>query len=373
MSRIAQTISPSDRLTFATTDHLHPPGLGSRRSCLHLPMDRSVHADLFASMTLLHQVEVATPRVPAPALDSAAKVVFWNAERCKFLDEAASLMRSEAPDIILLAEMDHGMARSGQRHTTRDLARLMGAGYAFGVEFVELSLGNARERESCAGLENEAGLHGGAIVSRQPLKRPALVRLEQDGSWWNGVNGNQRRIGGRIALLATVTVAGRDVVFVSVHLESHSAPEARAEQMAALIDSVNLYAPGLPVVMGGDFNTCTLRRPEESLVEHRIALEKEEPGRFIRPRAVGNRCSTSPTGAATNWVSCNRPDRPTQRTRPDGKPEPPLGRLDWMFTRDLKAREPEVGGGGRWAGAQAISDHDMVTVVVEPRSALRVV
>ena len=71
-------------------------------------------------------------------------------------------------------------------------------GYAFGVEFLELDLGDAREREWHAGQSNQLGLHGAAILSPHPLGRPALIRLESDGDWFDGRHG-ERRVGGRIA------------------------------------------------------------------------------------------------------------------------------------------------------------------------------
>ena len=72
-------------------------------------------------------------------------------------------------DVVLLTELDVGMARSGNRHTVRELARTMGAGYAFGVEYVELGLGDDREKAWHAGESNAVGLHGNAILSKAPL------------------------------------------------------------------------------------------------------------------------------------------------------------------------------------------------------------
>ena len=86
-----------------------------------------------------------------------------------------------------------------------------GCGYAYAVEYLELGLGDAEERRSIEGDSNEVGYHGNAILSRAPLERPALLRLEASGGWFDGQRGEQR-IGGRMAVLATVAMGGRDVV-----------------------------------------------------------------------------------------------------------------------------------------------------------------
>ena len=46
--------------------------------------------------------------------------------------------------MFLLSELDAGMARTQNLDTTRAIARDLGAGHAFGVEFVELGLGDTR-------------------------------------------------------------------------------------------------------------------------------------------------------------------------------------------------------------------------------------
>ena len=188
-----------------------------------------------------------------------ASVAFWNAERCKYLEESAALLARADADIGLLCEMDHGMARSGNLHTTREIAERLDSGHAFAVEFLELDLGDERERAWHAGEVNGHGLHGGAILSRHTLERPAVVRLDRDGAWFDGAS-NERRVGGRIAVLARLPVAGVPVTFGAVHFESHGDPDDRAEEMRRLLRAVEDCAAGSPVVLGGDFNTNSAPR-----------------------------------------------------------------------------------------------------------------
>ncbi len=222
-----------------------------------LPATREEHARQFAGYPALHEIELGAP--PAPAqLQGPARILFWNAERGKFLDPAARLLGRLDAAAILLCELDLGMARSGQAHTARELAGRLGLGYVFGVEFLELGLGDAFEQSWHAGQTNEAGLHGAAILSRSPLERPALIRLEQDGNWFDGAHG-ERRVGGRMAMVATLRIGGRPVTLACVHFESHSDPDARALQLRRLLDALDRYGGDQPVVIGGDLNTSTTR------------------------------------------------------------------------------------------------------------------
>ena len=49
--------------------------------------------------------------------------------------------------------------------------------YAYGVEFMELTNGNAKEIEATAGNTNTAGYHGNAVLSRWPVSDATIVRL----------------------------------------------------------------------------------------------------------------------------------------------------------------------------------------------------
>ncbi len=59
----------------------------------------------------------------------AARILFWNAERLKFRAPSAEMIRRAKPDVVILCELDLGMARTGNRHVTADLADALGAGY----------------------------------------------------------------------------------------------------------------------------------------------------------------------------------------------------------------------------------------------------
>ncbi len=71
------------------------------------------------------------------------------------------------------------MARSGNVHTVRALTEASGEGYLYGVEFVELDLGNAREMREHAGERN-------AVVTALRIESACLIPLEESGFWFQG-------------------------------------------------------------------------------------------------------------------------------------------------------------------------------------------
>jgi endonuclease/exonuclease/phosphatase family metal-dependent hydrolase len=347
-------------LATATTRALRRPSLDEREAILSRPVtDESFARALAEHVDLFDRLEVAPSlRAREPPLEVPARIAFWNAERGKYLDASAKLLRGLDATACLLCELDLGMARSGQAHTARELALRLGAGYAFGVEFLELGLGDACERAWHAGRINEAGLHGAAILSPYPLERPALLRLESDGRWFDGANG-ERRVGGRIALLATLWIEGGPVTLVDVHFESHSDPRGRAGQMRRLLDGIDVYAEGQPALIGGDFNTSTASRGWARGSGEKPVL----PGERLLDPVPFEPLFEVAAARGYDWRACNTPGVPTQRTRPDGTPPPPLGRIDWFFSRGLEALDPKTIPAVGDAGV-AISDHDVLTVAV---------
>jgi hypothetical protein len=336
---------------------------GRRAEILSLPPDAATHAALLAELPFVDALEVAPPPAPAPAPRGSARVVAWNAERCRSVEAATALLARSPADAWLLSEMDWGMARSGQRHATRELAAALGCGYVFAVEFLELGLGNEAERARHAGEANAVGYHGGAIVSRHPLRDPAFVRLGGDGDWFDGERG-ERRVGGRIAVLAKLRVAGAELVLASVHLESHADPSFRAEQLRLLFAALDEYAPVAPALVGGDVNSHSLgRRHFRERGELRRALA-EDPGRFADP-VRHEPLFAEAEQAGFEWRSCNLEGSTERRREP-----PPSARgtlkLDWFFSRGLAASDPTLIPAVDDAGA-ALSDHEAIAVTVAPR------
>ena len=80
------------------------------------------------------------------------KVITYNAKRggnwFDFVLKIRGDYALQNPDVIILNEMDNGMARSGNLHTARMMAFALKMNYAWGLEFIELTNGNKEEHVS---------------------------------------------------------------------------------------------------------------------------------------------------------------------------------------------------------------------------------
>jgi endonuclease/exonuclease/phosphatase family metal-dependent hydrolase len=232
------------------------------------------------------------------------------------------------------------------------------------VEFVELDLGDARERSWHAGAKNAAGLHGAGIVSPYSLQTPELVRLERSGRWFDGVFG-ERRVGTRIAVMAELRLAAGPVLLVSVHYESHTGPDDRLKQTCVMLDAIDRHSPQIPVLIGGDFNTSTFEVPMSRQPELVAAALREDPQRLLLPMRYEPMFAEL-RARGYEWETCNPMGSATQRTRPDGTPAPPFGRIDWLFARGLQCSDAAVIPAVDASGA-AKSDHDALAVTIRIR------
>ncbi len=351
------------QLVTRTTQRLAAPSAAERAALRDGPTDPAIFRSALARFDCLHAIELVPPPAPAPAPPPALRVCFWNAERLKYPQTSAALLGSTGADVLLLAEVDVGMARSGNRHTVAELAAALGAGWCFGVEFVELDLGDARERAWHAGERNREGLHGAAILSRHALARPALVRLETSGRWFDGRFG-ERRVGGRIALLAEVATGAGPVLLASVHYESHSDPADRLASTRALLDAIDAHAPGRPVLIGGDLNSSTFDLSSQQDEAELAAALAAVPRRLVEPEPFEPLFAHA-AARGYDWRECNLLGVATQRTRPDGTPRPPFGKIDWFLARGLRCRDAAVLPAVDERGV-AISDHEALAVTIEP-------
>lgn len=333
-------------LVTRTVERLAGPDAGWRQAADAAPADR--HGALFDACPCLHAVECRSG-ISAVKPGARLRVIAWNAERLKYLEESTALLAALAPDILLLTELDRGMARSSNRDTVGELAAALGMGHVYAVEYVELGLGDARERAWHAGGTNREGLHGNAILSRLAIDAAGLVRLERDGTWFMGERNGERRIGGRNAAVARIG----GITWVAVHLESHSDPAHRAGQVATLLRDVEALAAGGPLVIGGDFNTAT--------VGHGLKAGLAA-GRLLDPVPFEPLFDVM-AGHGLAWEQANTLRVATQRSRPDGTPAPPFGRIDWLFARGLEVADPATIPAVDQKG-RALSDHEVLALTV---------
>ncbi|MDR3474342.1 MAG: endonuclease [Devosia sp.] len=335
--------------------------LTERAAILAGPAEGEHHRGHFDRLTVLREIEAGgTPR--RQEIEGPARVAFWNVERLRHIDAIAETLKEIGADVNILCEVDRGMARTQNTDRIVDLAGRLDQAYLYAVEFVELGLGDVHEQADHAGEDNTEGFHGAALLSDVEMGSPFLIRLDDRGSWFDGVL-HERRIGGTIAIGAKVRVAGQLVTMISVHLESHCDPATRAGDMEGMLRRIESIAPGQPVIMGGDFNTSTgglgERYNDRAAWLERI---RREPDRLTSPEPYEPLFEAAKRHGY-DWQHANVGDAPTQRFAPGS--DRPNHKLDWFFTRGLRASDPAIVPALRPDG-QPSSDHECLAVTIEP-------
>jgi endonuclease/exonuclease/phosphatase family metal-dependent hydrolase len=317
--------------------------------------DQDLHRRLLDEVPCLRQV-AQWHAGPPSALTGWQRLVAWNVQRGRRPAELAGRLRASGAGVCLLSELDDGMARTDNEDTADAIATDIGAGYAFGVEFIELGLGDDAEQRAAAGRVNERGLHGNAILSPAHLGDPVVVRLPGSGAGWFAADSPQPRVGGRIALLATITLDGVPVELASTHLENSTDAGHRAEQMEVLLQALDERSDGGPAVVGGDYNT--LGASYADLLDKTLVrrLRRNEPTRFTWPVAHEPLFEVA-RAHGFEWTDSNVA-APTTVHDAGGLPDHVPLRLDWILVRGLVAARPAV------IPAAGLSDHHAVSVGV---------
>ncbi|EHM03414.1 endonuclease/exonuclease/phosphatase family protein [Acetobacteraceae bacterium AT-5844] len=324
-----------------TVPALTPLPPGTVQAMRDLPPLQQVHDRAQEALPAFQQVELggeATAPVPPGPLRLAA----WNLERCLYPEAAAAALRRHGVSLALLSEMDHGLHRTGQRHTTRDVAGLLGHRYGYALEFLELAVMPAPIVFPGNAVDNRLGFHGNGFSTALPVREPVVIRLPREADWYIAPKGGQRRIGNRMAVAATFTHEGRDFIGCAVHLESATDFAGRARQMAFLLDELELVAHGLPIVIGGDLNTG---------VEGEGALD--DPRELLFADAIAR---------GYDWSACNLA-RPTTR-RSTWSEGAGTRQLDWFCTRGFRASAPEVVPALAEDGT-VLTDHELILVSLD--------
>lgn len=200
---------------------------------------------------------VAGENFAPEAFDASETVraLAWNIERGNRFEGIVEALKNHEhlkdKDLLLLTELDYGMARSANRFVARELAQELRLNYAFAPVYIALQKGSGVE--SAAAGENTKSLHGLATFSRFPIKNAHAVALP------NGKDkmlGKEKRLGYLRALVADIAHPAGDFRAVTVHLDAHSSRKHRHLQMRIILDHLDTL-PALPTIIGGDWNTTT--------------------------------------------------------------------------------------------------------------------
>lgn len=324
----------------STVDRLPAPSLEERAAIAGLEKSIAAHDAYMADLACMNAVEVGGRAERAEPLPFPFTVAAWNLERCLFPLQSAEHLGATGAEIVLLSEMDDGMARTRQRHTTAEVADELGMAYLYGVEFIELGLGSETELEFCKDTFNRRGLHGNGLMSTVPMHEPFLLRLEGERLWFMG-EVDQPRLGERMAIGAVINTEAGPLVLVSTHFESATIAAHRERQMVGLMDALDAAFPGRPLLIGGDLNTG-----------NHAGGDFEAEGLFARAAERGFTRHGGPLDTMTT--------RPSLITR---WPERAM-KLDWFLTRGLAVSETRIVSSLCPSG-RPLSDHDLITCRID--------
>ncbi len=195
---------------------------------------------------------LTSPPATAGGTDSIRSLA-WNIERgIQFegiLDALKNHDKLKNKDILLLTELDYGMARSGNRFVAKELAEVLNLNYAFAPVYIPLQKGSGIESDMAG--ENTVSIHGLAMFSRFPMRNVHAVPLPngKDKMW-----GKEKRLGYLRAIVADIEHPSGDFRAVTIHLDAHCSRSHRGRQIRIILDHLDTLPP-MPTLIGGDWNT----------------------------------------------------------------------------------------------------------------------
>jgi endonuclease/exonuclease/phosphatase family metal-dependent hydrolase len=294
------------------------------------------------------------------AASERARVLVWNVERGRMPEQWVDIDAVRAADILLLCEVDDGMARSGNLDIAAELARRLGMHYAYAPNYFELTRGTRSERVATRGGQNVRGFHGNAILSRFELYDVRRVPLPVEFDWFRHY---ERRIGTRVALRATIDGRGGPLTVAVAHLEAFATPAQRARQMRVLLERLD-DAPR--AIVGGDFNTLGVRPGWGGGI--RLLRERlGDPARLTGSVPEHEPLFGEARRAGFSWQDLNAPSATWRFSR--FLPSSLRAKLDWVFGRQVAVEpgSPAVVSARPRHGSRAsprLSDHDGLTLSV---------
>ena len=190
-----------------------------------------------------------------PESGASIAALAWNIERGIVFDGIVDALQNHRDlrdkDLLLLTELDYGMARSGNRFVAQEIAKALKMNYAFAPVYIALQKGSGVEAEMEG--ENTKSIHGLAMFSKWPLRNVHAIPLPngKDKMW-----GKEKRLGSLRALFADIDHPIGTFRAVTVHLDAHCSRAHRQMQMRLILDHLETLEP-MPTLIGGDWNTTT--------------------------------------------------------------------------------------------------------------------
>lgn len=271
------------------------------------------------------------------------KVCAWNIQQMHFPNETLQLLRTIDADILLLSELDMGLNRTAQIASVRFLAKHLGMRYVFVTEFFETKATKSPLSDAFGRFENDLGYHGNAILLRSEILDTHHYFLGEEADWFNNPRTGISRIGQRVALAVKTTISSQNCVFAVVHLESDCGPAGRVRQVRSLLNQLDQFADGLPILLGGDFNAGA--NTGDFNWQHE---------QFFHDFQI--------TGF--NWKCCNILQATSRHSPIPNAAQQNIAKYDWFFSKNIQTIDNEIVPALDISG-QAMSDHDAICTTLK--------
>lgn len=324
-------------------------------------------------------------------------VLAWNIERGNRFEGIVFALKNHRKlrdkDVLLLTELDYGMARSGNRFVAQELARELKLNYAFAPVYIALQKGSGVESEVAG--ENTKSLHGLAMFSKFPLKNVHAISLP------NGKDkmlGKEKRLGYLRALIADIEHPSGKFRAVTTHLDAHCSRAHRHLQMKIILDHLETL-PAMPTIIGGDWNTTTFNSQNSTRAilgywrrvmmgpKHVVEKHFPYPDRYFEKGLFGELekrgfeyKSANETGAGTLHYDVGSIEKNTNlrdwvpawcfpfiflaARRVGGTVS---GRLDWFAGKGIEVKgKPQTIGNLKDSENVPLSDHDAIALDFVP-------
>lgn len=183
-------------------------------------------------------------------LRDSIRVVDWNIDRGLKLASIIEFLGHANADILILQEVDINCHRTHRLNIAHEIARKLRLNYVFGREFVELTQGS----------KASPAFHGQATLSRWKISRPRVIHFQQQSDFWKPhwylpkMEPFQERLGGRIALVAGIDIAGVALTSYNLHLESRGNDDLRIAQLDDVLRDATAYGAQQLIMLAGDLN-----------------------------------------------------------------------------------------------------------------------
>jgi len=229
------------------------------------------------------------------------RIVDWNIDRGQQLQGVTDFLVTVNADIVILQEVDLNARRTHRLNVAEAIARKLKMNYVFGREFQELVQGS----------KDSPAYHGQATLSKWPISKPRVIRFSRQSHFWQphwflpNIEPFQERLGGRIALVTQINVAGTNFVIYNLHLESRGSNALRISQLGQVLSDATGCDAECPVIVAGDLNTDASKAA--------VALQLARAG--FQDAVASSRTPTTPAhslfdgGRRIDWAFVRRPLR----------------------------------------------------------------